>query len=457
MDTIAALATPYGKSALAVIRLSGTNAHSIFCQCVSEASRFVAATANHIAIYTFVHPLNKKQIDVLTGIRYDGPRSYTGDDMVEIICHGGTAIIETILSQFVSLGARLAGPGEFTRRAFANGKMDLLRAEAIAGLSDSISQAGLDSAMYQYRGQGALTIQKLKEMLQEILVELESEIEFPDEKEIQKHSAKQKISKLLSEAEAILSAQLHNRERVKTIEKGLLIVIAGMPNVGKSTIFNSILEYDRSLVHHSRGTTRDFVSDDILFDGRRITLIDTAGIGEAENDVEKMGIERSWENIRTAECVLWISSAENNAILPDEREMIKSRGEKPIFAVINKTDKAKGERLAEYCAEAKIPFCSTSMISNEGKASIKKFLSAQLGRYYGAAQETTLIINERQEAIIREAQKEIHEIRHQQQELAPEILVHHIQKIIFRIQEFSGTITTDQILDDIFSRFCIGK
>jgi tRNA modification GTPase len=353
MDTsaypIVALSTSPGRGALAVIRLSGNGAHDIFAGVVAEKGKFRRESARRIGIYTIVddgggndvsRDTSPQIVEEVTAIKYGAPRSFTGEDMVEIFCHGGAVIPQNILDRLFRAGARAAGRGEFSRRAFLNGKMDLLKTESIASLIDCQTEKHLKSAQLAYSGKQFESLERLKRQIVGILSDIESRIEFAEDDDVaeSKASASSGNRRELERIIQILEDELRCSERIKTLDDGIIIALAGPPNAGKSSLFNEILGYDRSIVHDSPGTTRDAVSEKIVFDGVTVKLFDCAGIRDTDSAIERRGIERTMSAVKDAHVVLWVTSA-GERFGDGEREGIVDAGDgKETLVVINKID-----------------------------------------------------------------------------------------------------------------------
>jgi len=336
--TIVAVSTPSGRGALALLRLSGPEAFSITAKCLKEKALFKTAEMRYIGLYTIIDPFHLKTIDQVTIIKYSAPRSYTGENMVEIIGHGGKFIVHELLKALKTAGAKGAEKGEFTRRALVNGKIDLLKAEAIQGIIESESQTGLACARKLYSGESLSAFSRWREELTGLLEGIEAWIEFEEEEGAKDRAAgKENLDRFIR----VLGEDLQRRERIKIIDDGLKVVIAGPANAGKSTLFNRLLGFDRTIVHNTPGTTRDMVSEHVMIGDNEVQLIDSAGFREAENEVEKKGIERSREAIRGASIVLWVTAADEKLVQTELEEIEKKRGS-PMLCIINKID--KGDR-----------------------------------------------------------------------------------------------------------------
>jgi tRNA modification GTPase len=529
--TIAALSTPPGRSALAVIRLTGEGSHEIFAEIVAEREKFVKEAPRRIGVYTIVdiadtdifnempddigtdtdtHNLNqvsadsnarggtihKIPVDEVTAVKYNAARSYTGEDMVEIFCHGGAVIPAKILDALFRRGARAAGRGEFSRRALVNGKMGVLKAESIMELIESRTETRLRSALLAYFGKQSESIERLKQEIIAVLSEIESRIEFDEDDDVAE-SKQQFITankKTLADISARLEDELRHGDRVRALDDGITITIAGPANAGKSSLFNEILGYDRSIVHDSPGTTRDIVSERLNFDGVTVKLFDSAGIRETHDAVENLGITRTRSAVADAQVVLWVTSALETFGEGEREEMLvaaKIGGDlqatqyidnydscgdnqkriKDGFAVIiNKIDglesavKEKNTVPPEktYFIEKK-RFCEEYMLKYMETSITKKLNLAQLFDTIGAAirgvirdtQTPAIIVNERHRGIVEAVVGDLRDcLSNFDRE---EVAAHCLRTALDRLSEFSGYVGSDEVLDGIFEKFCIGK
>lgn len=455
-DTIAAIASPRGKGAIGIIRLSGEKAHSIADSCLSGSEEFYKCEPRQINLYRFIDPASKDQMDSLMAIRYDKPASYTGEHMVELFCHGGEYVAGCILGVLVRCGVRIAQPGEFSRRAFLNGKIDVLKAEAVNEIINSRTPMQLRSAVDMYSGETAKTIEKLKESLESIMVDIESRIEFPDEADIKTQDQKSLGEKIV-ELKKVISEELVCRERLQRAEKGVIVVILGSPNAGKSSLFNAMVGHERAIVHNSRGTTRDTISEDIVYEGTLITLVDTAGIGESECEVESIGIKRSWELADRAEIVIMVTSSEVDAVLADEEILLKKRAGKNVVVFINKEDLRMAVEKTKYFKERNIPCFSGSLISKQGRERVCRDGFEYIRKNVEPFVHGSLIINSRQERIIREVEKELSKIELEEGAFHEEEASHYLRAAMGHLTELTCIAPPEDVLNRIFARFCIGK
>ncbi len=305
-DTICALATPPGLGAIAVIRLSGEKTFSIVEQIFRPAAKntSVQEAAGHTLMFgTLADKTNEILDEVLVSI-FRAPRSYTGEDAIEIACHGSVYIQQEILKLLINQGARMAQPGEFTLRAFAHGKMDLAQAEAVADLVDAHSKTSHDLALNQMRGAYSSKIKSLRKQLLDFTSLIELELDFSEEDV--EFANREKLQALLKEIKQELTQLIASFSMGNAIKKGIPVTIIGEPNVGKSTLLNALLNEERAIVSEIPGTTRDAVEDNLVIDGYTFRFIDTAGLRQTEDHVESIGIDRTYEKIKQARIVLFV-------------------------------------------------------------------------------------------------------------------------------------------------------
>lgn len=452
-DTIVALATPKGNGALAVIRVSGNDVHGKIVQNIVEEQKFKNVTTGKIGLYTYRKKDCGEIIDEVTMIKYIGPKSYTGENMVEIICHGGEVVVERILETLLENGIRYAKKGEFTRRAFCNGKMDLIKAEAVNNLISSTTVTSHKNAIKGYFGEYQEKIKKWIQTIEEILIEIESEIEFNEEYDIRQRKEKKELKEKIKKIKCDIDEEIQRRNKIKEIEKGVTIAIIGKTNAGKSSIFNLIVGYGRSIVNEKEGTTRDFVTETKKVHETTVTFIDTAGLNTSNDSIEKEGVERAKKIQRESDVILWITAA-NERITEDERR-IKNE-EKNILGIINKIDIESGEEKETLFKQKKIPFIKVTAKEKTEKNKIIDFIYKKTKEIYSTAYTDCVITSKRQEFVIKEIQKEIEQVEHTC-EREEEICAIHCKNILEKFEEVSGKVTSEEIMNKIFEEFCIGK
>jgi tRNA modification GTPase len=455
--TIAALATGKGKSALAVIRISGIDAFKIVAKCLNPEKRFNNARPKSIHLYYLINSKTKKNIDEITAIKYVSPKSYTGENMVEIICHGNELIIDEIFSILFNNGIRFAKKGEFTRRAYLNGKIDLLKAESINQIIESSNKIQYKNAMEMFSGNNKHILLKWKKEILDILIEIDAEIEFPEEDDII-HKKKEYLKKI-EYLSKIIREEIVKREKIKIIESGLIVPIIGIANAGKSSLFNLIIGFNRVIVHHEAGTTRDAISEEILIGDEKTKIIDTAGLNDSKNIVEILGIEKSWQYIKNSHLIIWVTPSDQE-INKTEEKMLKEIDSQRTIAIISKNDLNTDKKKKNILEKIKIPYIETCLIKDDSKEKNKiiNFLSQHIKKITDVNNaEPGIICNKRHEEIFIRINKKMNAILERAETNFEEILSYELKGILADLEEFIGETINDEILNSIFSEFCIGK
>lgn len=449
-DTILAIATPPGRSALAVIRISGPEAFEVVSACLKNAGRFRALAPRTVGLFT-VTGTGGEAADEATIIKYAAPRSFTGENMVEVVCHGGPLIVQEIVASILNAGAKPAGRGAFTRRALENGKLDLLKAEAIRGMIESSSVAELLCSKKLYAGQNSRLEEWKKEIL-EISARLEAEIEFSDEnKDIGAYSEGKKLLKIFIEG---LAGEVEKRTKIEHATNGIRIVIGGPANAGKSTLFNMLLGYDRAIIHSEPGTTRDIISEKVVFMGNEAQLVDCAGIRDTELEIEKLGIVRSLNEIEGAGILIWVTAA-NQEMDEQEIEIIKKNKGKKILCIINKSDLAEGNEKETRFLSEKISTIRTSLLKQMGLPEIIDRITQKLKEISEKIELPDILLNKR---LAETGKMLLREMEQAEQNWGrPEIASCHIKRGLSLLDELNGHTTSEEVLNTIFSTFCIGK
>jgi len=453
-DTIIAPATGRGNSALAVIRISGSQTFVFLKRCVSEKERFDKAKAREIHVYTLVDTQSGAALDEVTIIYYKAPASFTGEDMAEIICHGGEIVVQTVLELFLAVGARFAQRGEFTRRAFLSGKMNLVKAEAIASIIDSCSQKTYRNALENYLGKSIAKLADWKNRLVDIVAEIEASIEFPDEDDILNNSLTGYTA--LNCIRDEIKHEIATWGTIKKTENGVDIPIVGIANAGKSSLMNCLLGYDRAIVYHQAGTTRDAITEEVEIHGEKVRLIDTAGLNFTDDYVEKIGIEKTLQYLEQSEIVLWVTPADMPLVVW-EKEILARNSGKVIVAIISKCDIASSEAKKDFCKAQLIPFIETSLIDPSAKDTLVHFIAGVLKKTFVNQDAYSVVGNLRQEETLKSVLAILNDICDHSGFYPDEVLVSRIHKIFDWLSDFSGETTNEEILDAVFSRFCIGK
>ena len=453
-DTICAPATSAGTGAIAVIRVSGPDALAAVDRVVAFRSGTAAAAKGYTVKFGNAAGLD----DVLVSI-FRAPRSYTGEDAAEISCHASPYIVSALLDKLTEAGCRLAEPGEFTRRAYVNGKMDLAQAEAVADVIAASSAAQHRVAMNQLRGGYSAELRGLRKQLLELTSLLELELDFSEEDV--EFADRSRLRDLLGTA-CSHCRQLADSFRLgNAIKNGVPVAIVGAPNSGKSTLLNALLRDDRAIVSDIPGTTRDTVEETCVIDGVLFRFIDTAGIREASDEVERLGIERTFRKIGEAEIVLGVVDASmpqeavSAAISEIEGRIDPAR--QKLLILLNKEDKTKPAS-GTVTISGPGGRCAALRISAKHGAGLEE-LRATLAASAGVASATgTLVTNARHAAALREAAASLSAVSDGlDRGIPPDLLAEDLRAALTSLGSITGLITTDEVLGEIFSKFCIGK
>ena len=451
-DTIVALATPPGIGAIGIIRLSGAKAIDI----VNELfpSKDLSQQASH-TIHVGIIKDKEAILDEVVISIYKNPRSYTGEDVVEISGHGSPFVLEQIINACVHRGARMAKPGEFTQRAFLKGKLDLAQAEAVADLIASNTQASQKTALHNIRGGFSNKLKELRDQLLKFSALIELELDFSQEDV--EFADRNQFYELITELSKLTDQLINSFRLGNVIKNGVSVAIVGKPNAGKSTLLNTLLQEDRAIVSDIPGTTRDTIEEIINIDGILFRLIDTAGIRQHTSDIiEIMGVEKSLDKMKTADLVLYLFDVDDNikeiSSLQDE---LKKR-ELKFLLVANKTDKRD-----ESIAKEKFSLLdSIVFISAKNNRHLEVLKEKMVDKVIsGEVQsEDTIVTNARHYHALKEVAKSLLDIKNGlDNKLAGDLLALDIRRGLHYLGEITGEITNEDQLDYIFSKFCIGK
>ena len=466
-DTIVALATPSGAGAIAVIRLSGKDAIRLAeKQFQSVSGKVLGDQATHTIHLGHIMDGEKTIDEVLVSI-FKNPNSYTGEDVVEISCHGSNYIQQEIIQLFLRKGCRMANPGEFTLRAFLNGKLDLSQAEAVADLIASDNEASHQIAMQQMRGGFSSEIAKLREELLNFASLIELELDFAEEDV--EFADRTQFKDLIERITFVLKRLIDSFAVGNVIKNGIPIAIVGEPNVGKSTLLNALLNEERAIVSDIAGTTRDTIEDEMTIGGVGFRFIDTAGIRDTKDEVERIGIKKTFEKIEQAQVVIYLFEADvvsddekKSDALKVEIEKIKNKyPQKPLLIIANKIDKLseQGKSKLDVTLSA-VEGSSYILISAKQKQGIDELKDTLLSFVNTGALRSndTIVTNSRHYDALLKAFEEIQKVQHGLESgLSGDLLAIDIRQALYHFGEITGEITNDDLLGNIFANFCIGK
>ncbi len=451
-DTIIALATASGIGAIGVIRLSGSNAISIVNDLFP--SKDLSNQKTHTIHVGFIKEEGEDVDEVVVSL-YKNPKSYTGEDVIEISCHGSPYVQQQVIQACIRQGARLAKPGEFTQRAFLNGKLDLTQAEAVADLIASNTAASQKTALHNMRGGFSEVLKELRENLIQFSALIELELDFSQEDV--EFADRGKFYELVDGASKVTKELIQSFQLGNVIKNGVSVAIIGKPNAGKSTLLNTLLNENRAIVSEIAGTTRDTVEEIINIDGILFRLIDTAGIRDESTDViELIGIERTREKIKQSEEVMYLFDVNTESIEELEAAITLIKKDNANFLLVaNKTD-----LMGQDAAKEKFIGFDVIFISAKGLLHIDELKEKLVSKVIKGTinTEDTIITNARHYGALIEVDKSILDIKNGLDDKIPgDLLALDIRRCLHYISEITGDITNENVLDYIFSKFCIGK
>jgi len=447
-DTIVAVATPPGRGAIGVVRLSGPRTQHILRELLTGAA--AAPRVARVARVLVLDAGGRESSDDAVALFFAAPQSYTGEDVAEISAHGNPLLLEGIVRAAMRAGARLAEPGEFTLRAFLNGKRDLPQAEAVADLIDAATPAQARAAADQLHGTLTARIGAIDAELFDLLARLEASLDFPDEGYhfVEPAAIVGTLDGIIGRIDTLLA----DAARGRMLREGVTVVIAGRPNVGKSSLFNALLGTDRAIVTDVPGTTRDLVAERVDIGGLAVTLVDTAGARPTVDPIEREGVARSAQ-ARAASSLVLVILDQSEELSDDDRHVLDATRERPRLIVKNKSDRPDRCDTSDLAASV----VSVSARSGDGLAALREAIAGALTTAEPLS-DTPAITNMRHVALLDDARTAISKARTAAQAAAPEeFIAADLQQARERLDEIVGRRTSDDVLRHIFERFCIGK
>jgi tRNA modification GTPase len=472
-DTIAAIATPLGEGGLAVVRISGPQAFVIADKCflpIGKSSLKPSAATTHTIHFGKIVRQGRSVDEVLLAV-LRAPRTFTREDTVEITCHGGLLPAKLVLDTLLENGARPAEPGEFTRRAFLNGRIDLAQAEAVADLIHSRTELALAAANEQLAGKLSQRINELRDEMMKTLAHVEAHIDFPDEDILP--DTKEQLLKRLERGIAFMDELLRTANEGQILRRGIRAAIVGRPNAGKSSLLNQLLGHDRAIVSPIPGTTRDTIEETANIRGLPVVFIDTAGLREARDEIEQEGVRRSRESLARAEFILHVLDASEPLTSADEKYFAEFAGKKRIL-VVNKMDLPRKLNLpsergspepqqvgnvgSAAAGDSRAPVVDVCCLSGQGIEALKDSIKELVWSGEIRAEMLQVMINSRhQDALTRAraaTQRTLDVLRAGE---TLELAAGELRIAVNAVGEIVGKTTTEDLLDSIFSQFCIGK
>lgn len=459
MDTIAAISTPMGEGAIAIVRMSGPEALAIADKVYKgpRGKRLSSVDSHTINYGHIVDPETEKVVEEVMVSVLKAPKTFTREDIVEINCHGGLVTVNQVLQLVLREGARLAEPGEFTKRAFLNGRIDLSQAEAVMDLIRAKTDRAMNVAMNQMEGRLSSLIKRLRAEILETLAHVEVNIDYPEYDDVEEMTHKmliEKATKVKKEIEALLTTS----EQGKILREGISTVIIGRPNVGKSSLLNSLVHETKAIVTDIPGTTRDVIEEYVNVRGVPLRLVDTAGIRETEDIVERIGVERSRQVLKEADLILLVLNY-NESLSDEDIKLFEATKGMDIIVIVNKTDleqKLDLDRVRELAGNQ--PVVTTSLLKEEGIDELEEAIQSLF--FTGAIESgnLTYVSNTRHISLLHEAKRAITDAL---EGIENDVPIDMVQIDLTRCWEVLGEIIGDAVheslIDQLFSQFCLGK
>ena len=456
-DTICALATATG-GALGIIRISGPQAFDVVSHICSINCADCVANTVHYTHIIYPLPLEGSRVaqvidEVMVSV-FKAPRSYTGEDAVEISCHGSRYILNKVLELLIQNGCRMANPGEFTQRAYLNGKMDLSQAEAVADLIASTNKATHQMAMNQLRGNFSGELAQLREQLLKLTSLLELELDFSDHEDLE-FANRDELLKLTKKIDNRITSLAHSFETGQVIKQGIPVAIVGKTNVGKSTLLNQLLKDDRAIVSNYHGTTRDTIEDTIDINGITFRFIDTAGFRQTVDEIEQIGIKRTYQAIDKARIVLWMIDSEPS--IKETEDITQRVKDKSLIIIINKIDKNGNESLPSL-SQLNSPIIRIAAKYGQGINMLEQAIYTAANIPHLADTDIVVSNARHYDALVRAQDSIQRVIMGMEQQISGDLLAEDLRLTINHLAEITGgQITPNEVLGNIFKNFCVGK
>ena len=448
-DTIVAISTALGVGAISIVRLSGNDAINIVNKCFE--GKDLTKVDSHTIHYGFIKNETERIDEVLVSVMR-APKTYTTEDIVEINCHGGIITTKQVLETMLNSGARLAEPGEFTKRAFLNGRIDLVESEAIMDLIESKSSEAKKMALSQLYGDLSKLITSFRDRLKNLLSSIEVNIDYPEYYDIE-IVTEEKVAKEIKSMKEELKNLIERSKSSSIIKNGIQTVILGRPNVGKSSILNKLLDEEKAIVTNVAGTTRDIVEGQTFIDGILIKFIDTAGIRKTDDIVEKIGVEKSLKAVEDADLIILVLN-NNEELTAEDLEILEKTKDKQRIIVINKKDLERNIKLPENLENV----VETDTNSIEGIDSLKSKIKEMFNLEKITTKDYTYLSNSRQISLITKAYQSILSAEKSLNESLPiDLIAIDLKECFDLLGQVIGISYTDEIIDNLFENFCVGK
>ena len=455
-ETISSISTPVGEGAIAIVRLSGEDAIEIADRLYKGAKKLTDTESHTINYGHIVDPKTGETVEEVMVALMRAPKTYTREDIVEINCHGGIHTVNRVLQLTLNNGARMAEPGEFTKRAFLNGRVDLSQAEAVMDFIRAKTNQASKVANQQVQGRLKTYIEELRQSILNILAQVEVNIDYPEYDDVEEATT----SFLLEEAKNVsmnIDKLLKSSAEGRILREGLSTVIVGKPNVGKSSLLNYLIQDNKAIVTDVAGTTRDILEEYVNVNGVPLKLVDTAGIRETDDIVEKIGVERSREALKGAELILYVMN-NNDELTPEDLELLESADDKKVIGIVNKLDLENNLDLKYLEEHFKIPLIKTSIINGEGVDDLENEIQKMFFDGSLSSTDSTYVSNNRHINLLEQAKVSIEDaISSAEIDVPVDIIQIDLIKTWELLGEVIGEDVSEQLIDKLFSQFCLGK